>query len=103
MTNDTKAIEELATVSDIKKPHNLEHYLYFPSEEDAKHVAELLSDQGFMVECELGADQIDWLVLAKHQIVPTIESMAEFRALLDGIARKHAGEYDGWEAEVRRE
>lgn len=48
----------------------------------------------------LGADGIHWLVLARHPIVTSEETIAQARQVMEDAARRHRGEYDGWEAEV---
>jgi len=100
MTRDFDAIEALGKASNVEKVHSLQHYLYFPSKVAAQRVAKIFGDQGFTVEYRLGADGINWLVLAKHQIVPTIAAVINVRALCERIAANHGGEYDGWEAEI---
>src|SRR6185312_1813071 len=98
MGTDRDVIEELRSVSDINAVRLVQHYLYFPQENAAKKVAELLKERGFQVVERLGADGINWLVLAKSEIVPTEEKIAELRSSLEGLAAEYRGEYDGWEA-----
>lgn len=101
MGTDRDVLKELRTVSDINAAHLVQHYLYFPQEHDAKNIARLLKERGFEVEERLGADGINWLVLAKSKIVPTEEKIAELRSSLEGLATEYRGEYDGWEAQVQ--
>lgn len=56
--------------------------------------------RGFAVENRLGADNVNWLVLAGHKIAPTEEAIEAVRALFESIAAEHDGEYDGREAAV---
>ena len=55
---------------------------------------------GFTAEEQLGADNVNWLVLASHKIVPSPEAVAFIREELETVATRFGGEYDGWEAEV---
>lgn len=100
MANDRDAINELRSFSDANAIHFVQHYLYFPQEQVSKSVAALLVKRGFDVENRLGADGFNWLVLAKHQIVPTEELLGKLRIALEVIALENDGEYDGWEAVV---
>jgi len=102
MADDRDAIEELRGVSDVDAVHWVHHYLYFPSEEAGNDVADILRERGFVVEHRLGADGVNRLVLAKSQMMPTEQNIAEARAMLEQIAEKNGGEYDGWEAEVQK-
>lgn len=101
MALDRDALEELRSVSNMDAIHVVQHYLYFPLEEAAKNVAEMLRQRGFVVEERLGADGINRLVLAKNQMVPTEAEIGNMRALLEQIAAEKGGEYDGWDVEVR--
>jgi len=52
------------------------------------------------VESRLGADLVNWLVLARHRMVPEEAQVERHRAMLEAVASEGGGEYDGWEAEV---
>jgi hypothetical protein len=101
MALDRDALKHLGAVSDMDVVHVVHHYLYFPREEAAKNVAGILRERGFVVEERLGADGINWLVLATHRMVPTEAGIAKMREFLEHIAEESAGEYDGWEIDVQ--
>src|SRR4051812_40831092 len=101
MASDHNAIEELRAVSNMDAVHWVRHYLYFPVERSAKNVASVLRERGFVVEDRLGADGVNWLVLAKSQIVPTEAGFSALRTFFEEITAANDGEYDGWEAEVQ--
>lgn len=100
MANDNDALNDLRAVSDTDAVHRISHYLYFPEQQAAKEVAQVLRQRGFEIEDRLGADGVNWLVLASVQAVPTEAAIAEMRESLEELADDHEGEYDGWEAEV---
>ena len=100
---DAKAVREIAKVSDGETSHLILHYLYTPTGDTARQVASELRGSGFDVQQRLGADGVHWLVLARHEVVPTDQVMASIRRSMETLARTVGGEYDGWEAEVRRE
>lgn len=102
MSNDARAIKEIAAVSDGDAHHTILHYLYFPSSEGAAAIAEELKRRGFNTEERLGGDGSSWLVLASHQAVPTEELIASIRRSMETLIAEVGGEYDGWEADVRR-
>ena len=101
MACDFDALAELAKVSDIHRVHTVQHFLYFPSPAKAQRAVADIVKEPFIVEQRLGADLVNWLVLAEHHIVPTLDAIAAVRAAFAQIAAAHGGEYDGWEATVR--
>ena len=78
----------------------VQHYVYVPSEVTGKAVATQIRERGFDVEDRLGADGVNWLVLAKCRVVPTEEVIAEARSFFESVAEENGGEYDGWDAKV---
>lgn len=101
MTDDGIAVAELMRASMPGEPHVFLHYLYFPKQDDARAVAEGLRRRGFTTEERMGGDGVNWLVLARHEIVPTEASVLAVRELMESLVEPRAGDYDGWEAEVR--
>lgn len=97
---DLQALQELSKVSNMAFKHEVVHYLYFRKKHDAAAVIKDLKRTGFEAENNLSADRSTWLVLAKHQIVPTEETIDEAVTCLEELAKKHSGQYDGWEAGV---
>jgi len=102
MIDDLKAVEELLQASKPGALHAVLHYLYLPSEQAAAEVAARLRSHGFTTEERRGADGVNWLVLAKHKIIPSGPTILTTRKLMEGLTAPFAGEYDGWEAEVLR-
>ena len=94
---DLAVIEQLREVgSNLAKPHDLEFFLYFPTEEKARAAQSQLSNDGFVAKVELGADNKNWLCFATQTLVPTHERLAAMRVRLEGVASTLGGEYDGW-------
>lgn len=100
MSNDQVALDQLSQFSDRSQTHTILHYLYFPKKDAAKKVAQQLRTEGFEIEDRMGADGINWLVLASHDIVPSAEAIAATRETMEQLAESLGGEYDGWEAAV---
>ena len=103
MSNDEQAIAEIAAVSDGDAPHTILHYLYVPSSVAAAKIANELKHRGFCTEERLSGDGVNWLVLARHQAVPSKELMASICRSMKTLIANVGGEYDGWEADVRRQ
>jgi hypothetical protein len=102
MSEDARGVVVLASVSDVSRPHSVLHFLYVPDGDAAGAVASELRQSGFRTEERLGADGVNWLVLACHEIVPTEEQLAALRRSMENLVAPYGGEYDGWEAEVPR-
>jgi len=81
MSDDRSALEHLFQTSTPGATHVLLHYLYFPTRHGASDTAKELRARGFETEERLGADGVNWLVLAKHEVIPSEETMAANREL----------------------
>lgn len=77
----------------------IDHYLYFPKRHNADRASDQLRAKGWQVEVKMGADEKNWLVLAK-QPAPIEEDVEEIRDELERLAKEFHGEYDGWGAAV---
>jgi hypothetical protein len=47
-------------------------------------------------------DDESWLVLATHWVIPSMEMIAAIGRLMNELAARNSGEYDGWEAGVEQ-
>lgn len=100
MNDDRAAFDELAHAIAPGTEQTLVHYLYFTRREDASAVGALLRAKGFRTEDRLGADGVNWLLLGRQRIIPSLEAIAAARQLMEQSALAFAGEYDGWEADL---
>ena len=93
-----ETLEELREAeADLSSPHLLEHYVSFPFASQAYGAAEALRSRGF--DAEVGQDEEepeDWLVVARHELVLTLRSLAEVRRHFEELATLRGGEYAGW-------
>lgn len=88
--------------SDLSKPHQLEFYLYFPTEEAAKKAAEKLEAEGFDGEMRRAPDLTRWMCLVYQQMVPELSKIAALKRRLAKLAQESGGEYDGWETNIEK-
>lgn len=88
--------------SDLSRPHPVNHYLYFPKEDSAHRAAQELRAEGYDIQLRLGADGVNWLVLASRVVVPEPEVVEQIVSRMESLAAAFEGEYDGWEAEAVR-
>jgi hypothetical protein len=101
MATDRDALDELAKVSRMDAIHPIRHFLYLPTEEQARDA--LVAIAAIDCETEEPYPIFDtWCVVAQTHVVPTESAICNLRRLFTEIAAEHDGEYDGWEAEVQQ-
>lgn len=98
---DTEVLAALVEAgSDVSQPHDVDFYVYLPSEPAAGAVAAALKEENLTAEVRPAAMGGNWLCLAHGTFVPTIENMGRYRSVIEALVHVHGGEYDGWEAKV---
>ena len=86
--------------SDLSKPHKIDFWFDFPTEEAARAVAQEVSERGFEVEVHRNNGGEDYSCKAVKNMVPHLSAMQGLTRQFESIAEKHGGVYDGWGAEV---
>ena len=103
VAQDNEALDQLRSAgSNLTKPHQIEFYLYLPSEADAEAVAATLRPLGYSVTVRAGDNNINWLCIASRTMMPTIQEITEARGVFKSLATTHRGAYGGWEAAIER-
>jgi hypothetical protein len=90
--------------SDLSKPHKVDFFLYFPSEEQAKSAAGEIEREGYAVRINRAPmpwwrrlfSKPVWGCYANKSIIPDEETILETSRWFDGIAQRFCGEYDCW-------
>jgi hypothetical protein len=101
MNPDGEVIAQLKKAgSDLTKPHPVEFYLYFPTQENAQKAGNELTEKQFTVVVQHAATGSDWLCLAKKATIPENSTLISLRDMLDKLAQKYGGQYDGWETAI---
>ena len=100
---DQQVLEQLrAAGSDLSKSHEIEFFLYFPSEEAAEQAGLRLETEGFAGEVRDTPDRAAWLCLVYRQMVPERTKLAALRKRFNTLTRELGGEYDGWETKIEK-
>ena len=86
--------------SDVRQPHEIEFFLFFPTEAAAEGVAARLRADGFVTRVSLDADGPEWLCLATRLLRPDLGELGLLRTRLSALASEAGGAYDGWGATV---
>jgi hypothetical protein len=102
LSPDAETLRELAKAgSDLTKPHDIRHWLYFSTEVDAKAAAKELQATAFsLASIAHSSSDAEWRLLAQQTMVPSLPNVEKTSATLEALARHHHGEYDGWETQV---
>ena len=82
--------------SSLSKPHDVEFFLYFPTESIAEQAASQIRAAGFTVEVKPAAKGTDWLCFATRRMVPDIAALEQIRKDFTNLTATLGGEYDGW-------
>ena len=95
--HDAALIEHLReSNADLSKPHEIDFYLYLPTEDVAKAVLARAQADGYRGDVSLSADGHGWLCLLHKDLVPIHATMTEQRRVLTKLAAEAGGDYDGW-------
>jgi hypothetical protein len=99
---DRLALRQLAgRGADLAQPRHVIHFLYFPAEADARAAAEAIADTWTTQVVPPTETIAQWCVRADGNRTLAPDTVAAFRRWFEGIAVKHGGEYDGWEAAAK--
>jgi len=101
MSPDAKTLKALVEAgSDLTKPHDIDHWIYFRDESGARAAAKELVAAGFTVESiSKEPDDSEWRLLAKKTMVPVLKDVESQSTFLEELARRNRGDYDGWETQ----
>ena len=70
-------------------------YFYFPDKPGAHRAAAELRERGFDVEVQLGADETNWLAVARKEISDS--ELDEIDESFEELGPELGGEYDGYD------
>lgn len=109
-SGDQQVLEQLrAHGSDLTKRTDIINYLYIPRLADANNVYDHLSRAGYAVEVREplgrlrdGETESRYSVLIHITEVPSIANIRRMRRLMNDLAQRFNGDYDGWEAQVQK-
>jgi regulator of RNase E activity RraB len=98
---DQEVLDQLRQAgSNLAKPHTVEFFLYFPTEQAAIDAAKEIQPEVDGLKVNLGADETNWLCFGVKSMVPRPDDLRRLRKCFNQIANKHNGDYDGWGTEV---
>jgi len=101
--DDRAVLEQLrAAGSDLSKPHQIDFYLYFTTEEAAQKAAEKLEAEGYEGEMRMAPDLTRWMCMVREQMVPEASKIGASKRRLAKLAQEYGGEYDGWETKLEK-
>jgi hypothetical protein len=98
---DARLIDQLRKRgSDPFKPHDVDFFLAFPTQEAAEELATQLRTEGFdaSVVDEPASGELRWSLHAHKSMQLTVPDMQELSRKLSEAATLKKGRYDGWSA-----
>jgi hypothetical protein len=86
--------------ANLDEPRHVVHYAYFASKDAAAAAADELAPHGWVSDVRPAPDtSTQWsLVCERHDAVLHPDFVRESTDLLEAVAGRHGGTYDGWEA-----
>jgi hypothetical protein len=101
LSPDGQVIQQLKKAgSNIRKPHDIEFFFYFPTLEAAERIAAALKIEGFNAKVQHAAKGNDFVVSATKSIVPTEAGLVALRQKFNAMSAVEKGDYDGWGSPV---
>jgi len=98
---DQQVLDQLKKAgADLSKPHSIDFFLYFPTEDSANEAAKDVKIEVDDVNVELCADKKNWLCFATRRMVPNHDKLVGLRRRFNETANRGDGVYDGWGTEV---
>jgi regulator of RNase E activity RraB len=88
--------------SDLSKPHAMEFYLHFPTEEAANVVALRVEAEGFHAEVKEEKPGRAWLCYVTKKMVPEGTRITAIGQRFTRLANEFHGEYTGWETSIEQ-
>jgi Regulator of ribonuclease activity B len=88
--------------SNLSKPHNIEFFLYFPTQSAAQQAASQIKLKEFNVEVGPGAQGNDWLCAVTKKMTPALPALQKIRIDFNDLSESLGGQYDGWGTEVEQ-
>ena len=88
-----------------ERPRKIEHWVYFPTEENRADFIRSVVSQGYQCENMVAEEEnpLDYKLLVSREDPTTEENIDEVVLYLWETAQEFEGEYDGWETTVVRE
>jgi hypothetical protein len=88
--------------ADFAKPHNIEFFLYFPTQAAADQAADQVRKDGFQAEVGLSAQGSEWLCFVTKRMSPSLAELEKVRRDFEAITSALDGQYDGWGTPVEK-
>jgi hypothetical protein len=97
---DQRVLDQLRRAgSDLSKPHDVDFFLYFPSQVAAETARDRMTANGFVVVIGPNDDG-SWTCQGTKTMVPMHAAIVGAGRFLNDLAVELSGDYDGWGAAV---
>ena len=103
LEGDQQVLAELRKAGgDLSKATEVNYYLYFHDRNAADSAAAHAGAGPLVATVRRAGDDSAWLCFVSGTMVPSEAAIRAHTVRLVEIARKYGGEYDGWEAALRK-
>ncbi|HUO57380.1 MAG TPA: ribonuclease E inhibitor RraB [bacterium] len=103
MDQDQEILEHLKERgSDLTKPHEVEYYVYFPTQEAAQTASHEIVRLGFRVHILADPSGNRWLCLSLKEFVPDYDTVVNYKRRFNELAKPYGGKCDGWGTQVEK-
>lgn len=103
MDQDQKILDHLKERgSDLTIPHEIEFYVYFPTEQAAQTASPEITKKGFRVHILADPSGNRWLCLSLKEFIPELEAIKIIQKKFDDLAKPYGGKCDGWGTQVEK-
>ena len=88
--------------ADLSRPTEVNYYLYFQERRAAESAASEVGNGPLAATVRRAGDDSAWLCFVSGTMVPSETAIRAYSTRLVEVARRHGGEYDGWEAAIAK-
>lgn len=100
---DEMVLSQLAQAnSNLKKPHKIDFFLYFPKEQDGLKAKELLQKGSRKIIVKKSAQTEAFVCQVIIEMIPEITEIKNIGNEFSNVASQLNGFYDGWGAEIEK-
>jgi hypothetical protein len=87
---------------DTRIPRSIQHFAYFPGEQEQRAYRELVVSRGYEIDDEHSEAEAPYAWAIKFSKMQAPNDVDEETSILDADALRLKGQYDGWETEIVR-
>jgi len=84
--------------ADLSKPHEIDFHIAVPDWGAGQFVMNAAMQMGFVVNLNKNAENDEWTCSCSKTMIPGHAAISRIETVLDAVAQKVGGRFDGWGA-----